>query len=493
MRALGLVLLGLVATAAAAQRPRKPGPPSIPTDTGWERFGEEMGKFGEQMGRMGESLGNRFGSAFGDTAFTNATRSDPEILQDPKVKAAMKRFIRLTVNHSPDAAQAEADFHRALADARRQRMGSLPASPGAPMAPLPPMPPTPPTPPTAPGGALTGAARKLIDLARLDPTSLPLPALSAFSAGPRVVDPGSDVSGTVATVQGPLTIGGTVEGDAVAVGGDVIVQSGAHVKGNAFAAKGEVHVEPGGRVDGEIRSLPLAIGPTSVRVEAPKQRSTWRSLELAIAWFGLALVLGIGVLTFASDRLDAAAAALSDQFGRSVGVGFVGLIAVLPVAVIGVVVLCATIVGILALPVWLLGVPLLAIGISVLGLSAVAETVGHAIYRGDRGALSDRGAKLRALVTGIALLMGLWVLAAAGTWVPVAGVLLRGVAISVTAVALMAGFGSVLLAHRARRVATGPMSPAIDATDAMWQTPTPVGGVAAARRPTPAPPKQPVP
>jgi len=74
-------------------------------------------------------------------------------------------------------------------------------------------------------------------------------------------------------------------------------------------------------VDGEIRSLPQAIGPTSVQVEAPRQRSTWRSLELAIAWFGLALVLGIGVLTFAGERLDTASAALSEQFGRSLGVG----------------------------------------------------------------------------------------------------------------------------------------------------------------------------
>jgi len=108
-------------------------------------------------------------------------------------------------------------------------------------------------------------------------------------------------------------------------------------------------------------------------------------------------------------------------------------------------VLCATVVGILALPIWLLGLPLLAIGIGVLGMSAVAETVGHAIYRGNTDALSDRGARLRALVTGIALLMGLWLLAAAGhVGCRLAGVLLRGVAISVTAVALSAGFGAVV-------------------------------------------------
>jgi hypothetical protein len=90
--------------------------------------------------------------------------------------------------------------------------------------------------------------------------------------------------------------------------------------------------------------------------------------------------------------------------------------------------------------------------------------------------------------------MGLWVLAAAAGWIPIAGSLLHAVAIAVTFVAVTSGFGSVVAArYDARRAARGEVrTPGASSLPGMeWQTPTPVGGVAAARRPTPPPSQTP--
>jgi len=90
--------------------------------------------------------------------------------------------------------------------------------------------------------------------------------------------------------------------------------------------------------------------------------------------------------------------------------------------------------------------------------------------------------------------MGLWVIAAAAGWIPVAGALLHVVASAVTFIALASGFGSVIAArYDARKAARGEMrTPDASSLPGMaWQTPTPVGGVAAARRPTPPPSQTP--
>lgn len=488
MRALILTLV--FAGAAGAQQPPTPptpstapavpGVPAVPDVSPWV-------KYSVQWAGIGESIGSQIQHVFDDTAFKNVLNRDPQAMDDPAVKAALQRYLRAATTHSGDVASAKRDFHRALVDAHRRHHASGESStvvvtddqPSAESQ------------SGAPGSPMTDAQRTLIDRVRHDPAALPLPGTTTFSTGARAIGGGTEVSGTVATVGGPLAVAGTIDGDAIAVGGDVLISSGAHVKGNAFAAHGTVRVAPGGRVDGEMRSLPDAVGPVAVAStpKTPGHRSAWRSLELAIAWSALALVLGIGVLTFAGDRLEATSLALSEQFGRSLAIGFASMLAILPALVVVIVLLCVTIVGIIVVPVAIVGYVLLVIGMAVLGFAAVAETTGHALYRHRANLLTDRGAKLRGLVTGIGIFMGLWILAAALGRLPAAGAILRGIAASATATAIMAGFGAVIVARqdarRSRQLApaTGPAGDNIG-----WQTPTPVAGVTAARRPTPAPP-----
>jgi hypothetical protein len=496
----GLTIIGLAAvTAAQPPSPPSPTPPgNVDSLAAWgQKMGEWGQRYGEQMGRWGESLGQAMSQAFGDSSLKDAVDEDPEVMRDPEVKASLRRYIQYSVHHDPRTADAKRAFqdalHRAM-DRHHRRYGGVP-----PIPPVPPIPSVPPMPPmmAPPGSPMTEAMRRDIDRARRDPASDPIPAMSAFSVGERVIDSTATIQGGIATVEGPIDVRGRVDGDVVDVDGDIVVRSSGHITGNAFAAHGTVHVMPGGVVEGEIRSLPEAIGPISPIAAAPRAgRSPWRPLELSIAWLCLALVMSIGVLTFAGDRLDTASLALSDQFGRSLLFGIIGLMAVIPVGAIIVVLLCITIIGIVVAPFAAIGYTLLVLGVAVLGFTAVAETTGHAFFRRRAHSLTDRGARLRAVVTGIAIYMGLWVLAAAAGWIPIAGALLHAIAMAVTFVALASGFGSVIAArYDARKSARGEMrtSGSSSLPGMAWQTPTPVGGVAAARRPTPPPSQTPSP
>jgi hypothetical protein len=100
--------------------------------------------------------------------------------------------------------------------------------------------------------------------------------------------------------------------------------------------------------------------------------------------------------------------------------------------------------------------------------------------------LSARGSALRGVMVGTVLLLGMWVAAAALYAVPVLGVVVRLMAGVLTFVAVTAGLGATILSRAGTR---GPVeAPAAAPVDpVMWQTPTPVTGVAAARRPASRP------
>src|SRR5678809_1531769 len=81
-----------------------------------------------------------------------------------------------------------------------------------------------------------------------------------------------------------------------------------------------------------------------------------------------------------------------------------------------------------------------AAGLTTIGFLALAQVTGQALLRGRaREALTDRGATLRALVIGVVLYTGLWVVAAAFAWSPIVGGVLRGIAFAVCWVAASSG------------------------------------------------------
>jgi hypothetical protein len=457
------------------------------------------------------SGGDYIAKVMTDTGVQRAMRSDSKARR--QIKSALGDYGRSFHHGNVDDGEAKQTFRQAVKDATGRDISDSPGAvattihvpnvdvdiPGThihmrgrdiQVPEVPPAPLAPPAPPAPASLTLSAAQKALIERARHDPGAASLPAVDAFTAGPRSVT--GETHGSVATVNGTLQVDGIVDGDVAAVAGDVVLLPGAVVHGNATAIGGEVR-QSGGTIDGEIRSTGGPIGPVARSVAAAARRSPHHQLRLSLAFLALMIVIGIGVLTFAGEPLDAAVQAVSEQFGRALGYGFVGALAALPLLVVLLVAVCITIIGILATPFVVIGYTLMVLGIALIGFFAVAETTGRAVYRRRQALdpLSERGAKLRALVTGIAIYAGLWVIAALLSELPVVGLVFHVLASAITMIVLLVGCGAVLVSRRDARggfFRVGRKDPqAAGAPDLLWQTPTPIGGVAAARRPTPPP------
>ncbi|MBV6520639.1 MAG: hypothetical protein MNPFHGCM_00757 [Gemmatimonadaceae bacterium] len=290
-------------------------------------------------------------------------------------------------------------------------------------------------------------------------------------------------SGPVVVAGGDLVVRGTIDGNAIAILGDVVVPAGGHVTGYAMAALGTVQAQ--GQIDGERREINTLTAGGETRTAAGSQRttSTTDALRLSAGWLIVLLLIGIGVLVFAGAHLDGVVDTLEQNFWRSFWVGVLGGVSLVPALALLTAALAISLIGILLIPFAAVAYLLAAAGLVTLGFLAVARVTGASIGSSAVRRLSARGSTLRSLMIGIVLYMGLWVIAAAFSWAPVAAELLRAIAIVVTCIAATAGFGATLLSRAGsrRELPASAPSPASDVVG--WQTPTPVTGVVAARRP----------
>jgi hypothetical protein len=324
---------------------------------------------------------------------------------------------------------------------------------------------------------------------RRDPNAIPMPPADSFVVGGRTVRAGERLA-SAAVAGGPLDIYGTVDGNVVALDGDIVLHPGAHVRGDAMAVRGEVRLE-GGILDGERRTLQ---GTTGLVVRHPVTpqltplQATLRALKISLGWLAMLLVIGVGVLVYAGPYLDGVTDTLERNPMRALWTGMIGQLAILPALLLLVVALALTILGILLIPFGVVAFVLVVAGILTLGFLAVAQVTGRALFGGRaRAALTERGAALRALFAGTTAALSLWVLAALFTAATTPGAVLRGLAFAVTWVAATAGFGAAIISRGGtRREAMAPAAPALPMDSLAWQTPTPVAGIVAARRPTPA-------
>jgi hypothetical protein len=307
-----------------------------------------------------------------------------------------------------------------------------------------------------------------------------LPTADRFSFGDHSVPAGTTMAGPVGVARGNLEVFGTLNGDAYVIDGDIRVHRGARIAGDAVAVGGLVVID-GGAIDGERRSLTSRQAvDRSAKTHTPL--STWQSVKLVIGWFAILMMIGLGVMIFADANLDGVVIGLERGFARSFLIGIVGQLAALPVLLLLIVALAITILGALLIPFAIVSYVIATAGLVTLGFLAIARLTGGALTS-DSGTTSPRGVHLRALFIGLFIYMAVWMLAATFAWSPVAGSILRGLAIAVTWVAATAGLGAALSSR------AGTQRPGVGATaraaadDFAWQTPTPVSGVAAARRP----------
>lgn len=331
------------------------------------------------------------------------------------------------------------------------------------------------------------ALAKSLDALRASGDAPALPDAARFTFGDKTVAEGTAAAGGVAVANGTLTIHGTVNGDAVAWHGDVVVAEGGVVHGNAIALDGTVRLD-GGVVDGDTRAIVGNLASAAGGAAPPTSGTVARSLAFAIAWLAVMLIVGIGVLVVASSNLDAVTEAMEVSVGRAILAGIAGQIAIAPVLAVLCVALALTILGILLIPFAIVAYALVVAGLLTLGILAVARIIGRSLGGADRRPGSSdrerRAAALRALVVGVLVLMAPWFLAASLAWSPMAHLIARTIAVAITWVAATAGLGATLVSRGGVRRHTAPAA-AKAMSAANWQTPTPISGVVAARRPTP--------
>jgi hypothetical protein len=296
--------------------------------------------------------------------------------------------------------------------------------------------------------------------------------------GGRTIEAGDTVSGPVLAAAGDLRVRGLIRGTAIAIGGDVVVEAGGAITGDAIAVLGRV-VSPVGAVGGTSRNFSKTFGWLEAmdRTRAPR-RGTSDAMSLSLGWLVITLLIGIGVLVFAGAYLDGVTDVLEQSFGRSFLVGIAGELGVIPLLVLVCAGLAVTVVGVLLIPFAMVAYVLAVAGFLTLGFLSVARLAGGSIGSG-RG--EAKGRALRALVIGIGMFMGAWVLAAAFQWSPAISGVLRMIALAVTWVAATAGFGAAILS-RGGTYRDAAKTTVVDES-AAWQTPTPITGVAAARKP----------
>lgn len=309
-----------------------------------------------------------------------------------------------------------------------------------------------------------------------------VPEASAFRLGTQEIASGTS-TGAVAVARGNLVVMGRIAGDALVLHGDIIVLPGGSIAGNAVAVDGRVRPS-GGIIEGDIRGIRGVTGSllarAAGRAESERPATTLSSLKMSLGWFAVLFVIGLGVLLFAERNLDGVVLALEQDFSRSFWMGALAQLAAVPALLLVVTGLCITLIGILLVPFAIVAFIIGLAGLVTLGFLAVSRFTGRAFFRNDP---ASRAVSLRSLFAGLAVYLGLWFVAAFFVWSPLAGSVLRTVALAGTWVAVTFGLGATLLSRAGTRRKSDAAASAKPSDAYSWQTPTPVTGVVAARRP----------
>ena len=260
--------------------------------------------------------------------------------------------------------------------------------------------------------------------------------------GDLVVPAGTTTSGSVMTIRGNLDVYGNVDGAATAIGGDVIVHKGGRVRGGAVALMGHVRNE-GGSILGVIKDVGTTHNRSTVSFGG-RPRTTVGSLVSAVVWLLALLLIGTFVLFYMRDYFTRAVEVVTNETGRSLFTGVLAGFVTVPAVIALCIGLAITIIGIFLIPIGVGAFFVAVSGIAILGFLAVAHVAGIAISRKSKSE-TPAGEELQYLFTGILAFSGLWIVAAAFTWFPILGAILRMLAFSVTFVAVATGFGAVVL------------------------------------------------
>ena len=217
---------------------------------------------------------------------------------------------------------------------------------------------------------------------------------------------------------------------------------------------------PGKRVKAQTvssaQSQTVVVRPVERRVQSVKVvksvhtrrvHSTSRNVGMAVGWLLLVSIVGFALLAFGSDKLQIVIDTMQRGVGKSLGTGILGQLAIVPGAVAVVILLAATLIGILLIPLGLLAFIFAVAGIAMVGFVAVAIMTGAALTGRKGRDSTHHGAMLRAFFTGTAVYLGMWIVVALLSGVPLIGAMVEAFVCAVTFIAVTTGFGAVLLSY----------------------------------------------
>jgi hypothetical protein len=276
-----------------------------------------------------------------------------------------------------------------------------------------------------------------------------------------VIGEGERVGDDAVAILGSVTVNGEVEGNVVAIGGEVRLGPRAVVRGDVTSVGGGISAEPTAKIAGATNEV--AVHLPRINVQPPdlaRWSGWWRPSDhwfagVSLAWTFLRLLL-VGVLALAF------AALLGPALGRMryhvqrtpVVSGLLGIgvqLLIVPVVIAVVLVLAISIVGIPLLPV----VPLLLLAgglFWVAGFAAVAQAVGES--------LAGRGRPMLALVAGLGLIWATTIIARLVWWSTggTVAAVLSTLGFTIEFLAWSVGLGAALLAWRRPVPADNPLA-----------------------------------
>lgn len=323
--------------------------------------------------------------------------------------------------------------------------------------------------------------RDLLAAGSLDDLRLSVPGGHA-RLGTYSIGSSETLDGHLLVLRGDADIFGQLNGNVVALDGDIIVHQGATIRGDALALGGRIR-EVGGTIAGQAVGFGTAVERGSSVTASPLARFGINAAGLSGVFLTLTL-LGFLLLVFAKPNLDIVSDTVAHSFGRSFMVGLMGQVLLLPTFGMLVVGLILSVVGALLVPFVVVVYALLAIIGIVGGFLAVAHAMGEKQTRRRmaQGLIASPNS-FRYMLSGLATVLSVWLAWLVFGWVPVAGAIVWSAAVLVTWVIMTVGFGAAILSRAGvqPQFAGRYIPPEAMTDEYLWATPQ--FGVSAVARP----------
>ncbi len=225
----------------------------------------------------------------------------------------------------------------------------------------------------------------------------------------------------VLTINGQITVAGTVEGNVVALGDSVVLGKRAVVKGNVVTLGGVIVMGRGAEVHGtvtEINSSNISEVITHVLSDEWEGWS-WIFAILSLTIFCSVLIIAVLIVILIPKPIQIISGAIQEETVKITLWGLLGMVLVMPLAVL----LTISVIGIVLIPLEMI----LVVCAVLLGFIAISQLLGRKLY-----ALFKRPPQhiLRETFWGLVVL---WIIG----WLPYIGWMIK-------VLAMMMGLGAVI-------------------------------------------------